>query len=330
MCPLKIIGGGSNSTMMKIGMDSEHFWNNVSGVEWLNYHHLLYFWTVAKEGGLRQAAEKLSVSQPSICAQIHSLEATLGEKLFRRRGRNLELTETGQMVFGFAEEIFSLGQELLSAVKQRPATRPLKLNVGVADSFPKLVTNQLLKPIFDLATPVQITCQEGKVEDLLARLATHRLDLVLADEPASISLKFKMFNHRLGASGVTFCAVPALAAKLAKGFPKSLNDAPALLPSQNANLRRSLEKWFRSIGVRPRLVAEFEDMALMKVVAADGRGFIPVPSIVTEEAVSRYELKIIGSTEKCTDQFYAITGERRLNHPAVVLITEHAQAKIFS
>ena len=315
--------------MRKILIYSELFWNNVFVVEWLNYHHLLYFWTVAKAGGLRPAAEKLSVSQPSICAQIQALETRLGEELFQRRGRKLELTETGQMVFGFAEEIFSLGQELLTSVSQRSVSRPLKLNVGVSDSFPKLITNEIFKPVFDLPSPVQVLCREGKVVDLLALLVTHRLDLVLADEPASTGLKFKTFNHLLGTSGVTFCAVPKLATQLAIGFPKSLNGAPALLPSQSANLRRSLEKWFRSIGVRPRLVAEFDDVALMKVVAADGRGFLPVASVVAEEAVTRYGLKIIGRTHKCNDQFYAITAERRLNHPVVVLITENAQKVLF-
>jgi LysR family transcriptional activator of nhaA len=299
-------------------------------MDWLNYHHLLYFWTVAKEGGLRQAAEKLSVSQPAICAQIQSLESALGEDLFRRRGRTLELTETGQMVFGFAEEIFSLGQELLSAVKHRTVSRPLKLNVGVADSFPKLITNHILTPVFELATPVEVICREGKLPDLLALLAGHRLDLVLADQPASTSLNLKTFNHLLGTSRVSFCAAPRLAAKLAKGFPNSLNGAPALLPSQSVNLRRSLEKWFRSHNLRPRLVAEFDDVALMKVVAADGRGFMAMPSIVDREALDRYKLKIIGKTVQCTDEFYAITGERRLTHPAVVLITKHAQKMIFS
>ena len=298
-------------------------------MEWLNYHHLLYFWTVAKEGGLRPAAEKLSVSQPSICAQIKALETRLDEELFRRRGRNLELTETGHMVFGFAEDIFSLGQELLSSIHQRSVSRPLKLTVGISDSFPKLITKQIFKPVFDLATLVQVTFWEGKVEDLLALLATHRLDLVLADQPASTGLKFKSFNHLLGSSGVTFCAIPKLATQLTKGFPKSLNHAPALLPTQSANLRRSCEKWFRSNGLTPRLVAEFDDAALMKVVAADGRGFMPVASVVAQEVVTRYGLKIIGSTDKCTDHFYAITAERRLTHPAVVLITENAQRVLF-
>lgn len=298
-------------------------------MEWLNYHHLLYFWHVAREGSIRKASEKLRVSQPSICAQLQSLEKALGEKLFRRSGRNLTMTETGQLVFGYAEEIFSLGGELLSAVKRGPTTRALKLNVGIADSVPKLVATAILKPVFSLTSPVHVVCREGKVEDLLSQLAALRLDIVLADEPASTGLPFKTFNHFLGSCGVTFCAMPELAKRLQKGYPKSLNGAPALLPTQNCSLRRSLEKWFLSLSIRPRIVAEFEDSSLMKSVATEGHGFIPVASVVAKEAVDRYRVKVIGATEKCTDQFYAITAERRLTHPAVVLITENAQKALF-
>lgn len=298
-------------------------------MEWLNYHHLLYFWNVAREGSILKASEKLHVSQPSICAQMKSLEEALGEKLFRRSGRNLVMTETGQLVFGYAEEIFSLGSELLSAVKQGPTTRALKLNVGVAESVPKLVAGAILEPVFNLPSPVHVVCREGKVEDLLSQLAAVRLDIVLADEPASTGLPFKTFNHLLGSCGVTFCAIPELAKRLQKGFPKSLNGAPALLPTQNTSLRRSLEKWFLSLGIRPRIVAEFEDGSLMKSVATGGVGFIPVASVVADDAVERYQFRVIGTTEKCTDQFYAITAERRLTHPAVVLMTEQAQKSLF-
>ncbi|MGZ8937974.1 MAG: LysR family transcriptional regulator [Limisphaerales bacterium] len=298
-------------------------------MEWLNYHHLLYFWSVAKEGSIRNASEKLRVSQPSICVQVQSLEEVMGEKLFRRSGRKLVMTETGQLVFGYAEEIFSLGGELLSAVKHGSARRALKLNVGVTDSLPKLVAQAILEPVFDVPDPVHVVCREGKAEDLLLQLASMRLDIVLADEPASTGLPFKTFNHLLGSSGVTFCASADIAKRLRKGFPKSLNDAPALLPAQNTNLRRSLEKWFQTLGIRPRVLAEFEDGALMKAIASGGRGFIPLASVVADEAVKRYRFKVIGSTEKCTDQFYAITAERRLTHPAVVLITEKAQKSLF-
>ncbi|MGZ8901324.1 MAG: LysR family transcriptional regulator [Limisphaerales bacterium] len=298
-------------------------------MEWLNYHHLLYFWSVAKEGSIRNASEKLRVSQPSICVQVQSLEEVMGEKLFRRSGRKLVMTETGQLVFGYAEEIFSLGGELLSAVKHGSTRRALKLNVGVTDSLPKLVAQAILEPVFDVPGPVHVVCREGKAEDLLLQLASMRLDIVLADEPASTGLPFKTFNHLLGSSGVTFCASADIAKRLRKGFPKSLNDAPALLPAQNTNLRRSLEKWFQTLGIRPRILAEFEDGALMKAIASGGRGFIPLASVVADEAVERYRFKVIGSTEKCTDQFYAITAERRLTHPAVVLITEKAQKSLF-
>ncbi|MBL9168814.1 MAG: LysR family transcriptional regulator [Verrucomicrobiales bacterium] len=298
-------------------------------MEWLNYHHLLYFWKVAREGSILMASEKLRVSQPSICAQLKSLEEALGEKLFRRSGRNLVMTETGQLVFGYAEEIFSLGSELLNAVKQGTAQRALKLNVGVADSVPKQVASAILKPVFNLPIPVHVVCREGKVEDLLSQLAAVRLDIVLSDEPASTGLPFKTFNHLLGSCGVTFCAMPELAKRLQKGFPKSLNGAPALLPTQNTSLRRSLEKWFQSLDIRPRIVAEFEDGSLMKSVARGGGGFIPVASVVADEAVERYKFRVIGATEKCTDQFYAITAERRLTHPAVILMTEQAQKSLF-
>ncbi len=290
-------------------------------MEWLNYHHLRYFWTVAKEGSLARAAAKLHVSQPSISEQIRELEEAFGEKLFRREGRNNKLTEAGQVVFGYAEEIFALGRELMNAVKQRPGAKTLRLHVGVVDSFPKLVTNEILSPVFAMPRTVHVICREGKMEDLLAQLAAHRLDIVLSDEPASSSTNFKTFSHSLGETGTTFCAEKRLAAKLKRGFPKSLQDAPALLPAENTALRRALEMWFREQRVQPRVVAEFEDLALMKVMAAEGRGFIAVPTVAVRDAVSHYGFHIVGESAKCRMQFHAITAERRIAHPAVALIT---------
>lgn len=294
-------------------------------MEFLNYHHLRYFWVTAKEGGLTRAAEKLRLSQPSICTQIQALERTLGDKLLRRTPRGLALTETGQKVFSFAEEIFSLGNELLSTMKQGPSTRPLRVNIGIADSLPKLLSYEMLKPIFHLAQPVQACCLEGKVPDLLAQLATYRLEVVLADEPAPASGSFKTFNHLLGECGVSFCAEPKLATRLKRGFPNSLGEAPALLPGPNSALRRSLEKWFRERGISPHLVAEFEDAGLVKVAAMDGLGFFALPSLVAHEAVSRYGVKIIGQAPECLQQFYAISAERRLTHPAVMAVTAQAR-----
>ena len=294
-------------------------------IEWLNYHHLRYFWTVAKEGSLARAAAKLHVSQSSISEQIRELESAFGENLFRREGRNNKLTAAGRLVFGYAEEIFALGRELMNAVKQRPGAKAFRLYVGVADSLPKLVTNEILKPLFAMPQTAHVICREGKMEDLLAQLAAHRLDIVLADEPASSSTNFKTYNHSHGETGTTFCAEKKLAAKLKRNFPQSLNDAPALLPTENTSLRRALETWFREQQIQPRIVAEFEDLALMQVMAAEGRGFIALPSVAVNDAVGHYGFQAIGRTEKCRVQFHAITAERRIAHPAVALITSPAR-----
>jgi len=300
----------------------------LSGMDWLNYHHLRYFWTVAKEGSLKQAAEKLHVSQPSISAQLRELEAALGEPLFRRSGRSKVLTDAGQVACRYAEEIFTLGRELVNAVKQRPTARDLRLYVGVADSFPKLVTNEILKPVFAMSRPVHVICREGKLDDLLGQLAAHRLDIVLADEPASSSTKVRTFNHPLGESCTSFCASGKVAMALKRGFPKSLHGAPALLPADNTSLRRAVEAWFRAMDVQPRVVAEFDDLALMKVVAAEGSGFIVLPSVVAGEAARHYGFRIVGVAGQCRVRFHAITAERRLVHPAVVVLTEHAQRQL--
>lgn len=297
-------------------------------MEFLNYHHLRYFWVVAKEGGLRKAAEKLHVSQPTISAQIAALEGVVGEKLFRRGGRALALTETGQHVMTYAEEIFSIGQDLLNSVKQRPTSRPLRMRLGVADALPKLVTYQIIEPIFHLAQPVQVSCWETKVADMLVELTAYRLDVVLADEPASSGVTANVFNHFLGECGVTFCAEPRLAAKLRRGFPKSLNGAPALLPMSNSGLRRSLEKWFHATGVRPRLVGEIEDPAFVNVLALHGLGFMSVPTLVAKEIVTRFGFREIGQTNECKQQFYAITPERKLTHPAVLAITSQGRVAV--
>jgi len=299
-------------------------------MEFLNYYHLRYFWVVAREGGLTKAAAKLHVSQPTISAQIQALEGVLGEKLFRRSGRNLRLTDVGQHVLSYAEEIFSIGQDLVSSVKQRPTSRPLRLHLGVADALPKLVTYRIIEPIFSLEQPVQVSCWETKLSDMLVELAAYRLDIVLADEPASSGVNARIFNHLLGECGVTFCAEATLARKLRRGFPKSLNGAPALLPMANTGLRRSIEKWFHANGIRPRLVGEFEDPALLHVFAFHGLGFIPVATLVAKEAATRFGFGVVGRTDACRQRFYAITPERKLTHPVVTAITSDARARLFA
>ena len=297
-------------------------------MEWLNYHHLRYFWIAAKEGSLTKAAAKLHVSQPSISEQIRELESLLDEKLFRREGRNNVLTDTGQLVFGYAEEIFAMGHEMMNAVKQRPGLKTIRLTVGITDSFPKLVTNEILSPVFSMPQQVHVICREGKMDDLLAQLAAHRLDLVLSDELATSSTNFKVFNHQLGATGALFCAEQKLGARLRRGFPNSLQGAPALLPVENTALRRALDTWFRDNGIEPRIVAEFDDLALMKVMAAEGRGFIAIPKVAAKDAIARYGYRVIGQADECRIQFNAITAERRIVHPAVALITNLSRARL--
>lgn len=297
------------------------------GTEFLNYHHLRYFWTVANEGSFRRASEKLRVSQPSMCTQIKVLEASLGEALFRPCGRSLELTEFGQLVHGYAEEIFTLGGEILRATKQAPGVRALRLHVGIVDSFPKLMSYEILRPVLDHQPPVRLTCHEGKLADLVSQLSTHRIDVVLSDEPVSPGSAGKVFNHLLGSSEITFCAMPGMARSLKGRFPKNLDDAPVLLPTQNCSLRRDLEKWFQAAGIQPRVVAEFEDAALMKIVATCGSGFIAVPTVVVSEAIERYGFVPIGRTKEVETWFYAITAERRFTHPAILALTRNLKAK---
>ena len=300
-------------------------------MEWLNYHHLRYFWMVARKGGVRKAAEELHVSQPSISAQLGLLEEALGEKLFKRSGRNLVLSEVGHVVLSYADEIFSAGRELISAVKQRPSKRPLRLNIGITDAVSKLITFEILREAFRFTDPmIHIVCREGEIGPLVNQLQAHRLDLVLADEPASSSLKAKTFNHRLGRSGVTFCAVPALATKLRRNFPQSLNGAPALLPTENMGMRAALETWFDAQGIRPRVIGEFEDSALMEVCSSGGRGFTVVHTVVDRAALKHYGLRVIAKVDECGSDFFAITAERRVKHPAALAITKYAYTSLFA
>lgn len=288
--------------------------------EWLNYHHLRYFHAVAKEGSISRAAEKLRTSQPSICSQVKQLESALGETLYRRSGRSIVLTDFGRLIYGYADEILALGSELLTVAKRAPTARTLRLNVGIVDSFPKLLSLDILRPAFAQAPPVRVTCHEGKLEDLLGQLASHRLDALLADEPPPSSAKVKTFCHVLGSSGVTFCASPALGRKLTTRFPRKLHGAPMLLPTQNTALRRDLEKWFRSVKIEPVVIGEFEDAAFAKIVATEGIGITVVPTVVAPEAIERYGFVPIGRTAECQIHLYLITAERRIEHPAVALL----------
>jgi LysR family transcriptional activator of nhaA len=296
---------------------------------WLNYHHLLYFFTVARDGSIVRAAETLRLTQPTISGQIKALEDALGERLFERQGRRLVLTETGRVVYRYASEIFALGRELVDAIGDRPTGRPLRLVVGVADQLPKMLVHRLLLPALTLPGGVQIVCREDKTDRLLAALAVHDLDVVLADAPMSAGVSVRAYSHLLGECGVTFCAARPLAARLRRRFPRSLDGAAMLLPTDNVATRRSLDAWFDSEGVRPRIVAEVEDSAVLKAFGHAGAGVFPVAAVVEPDVVRQYGVGIVGRTEAVRERFYAISVERRLKHPAVVAITERARSDLF-
>lgn len=298
-------------------------------MEWLNYHHLLYFWTVAKEGSIARACEKLRLAQPTISGQLRSLEETLGEKLFTKSGRGLVMTDVGRTVFQYADEIFGLGRELQDVLKGRPRGRPQRMLVGVSDMFAKLIAYRILSPALEMSEPVQIVCDEDTPDRLLAALAEHRLDVVLSDSPITATMPVKVFNHLLGTCGVTLFAASKLAARYRKTFPASLDDAPFLLPMTGSSLRRSLEQWFDASDVRPRLVGEFKDGALMMTFGQAGAGIFAAPSAIEKEVRDHYKVAVVGRIDSVIERFYAISVERKLKHPAVVTITESAREKLF-
>jgi LysR family transcriptional activator of nhaA len=299
-------------------------------MDWLNYHHLLYFWTVAREGGLVPAGKVLRLSHPTLSAQIHALEDRLGEKLFTRSGRSLALTEMGRVVFRYADEIFTLGREMVDAVGDRSTGQPLRLEVGVAEVVPKLVVRRLLQPALALPEPVRLVCREGSYERLFADLAVHTLDIVLSDSPVPAGSSVRAFSHLLGETGVSFFATPKLAAAHRRGFPRSLHGAPMLLPLEQVALRRSLNPWFEGHGIRPRVVGEFEDSALLAEFGADGAGIFAAPTVVEAEVVARLGVRLVGRVEEVRERYYALSVERRLKHPAVVAISDAARQALFA
>ena len=298
-------------------------------MEWLNYHHLLYFWVVACHGSVTRAAAELRLAQSTVSTQLRTLEEVLGEKLFARTGRRLVLTDVGRLVFRYADEIFGLGRELLETVKGRPTGQPMRLTVGIADAVPKLIAYRFLGPALTGAEPVRIICREDKPDRLLAQLAVHGLDLVLSDAPIGPTTKVRAFNHLLGECGVTFFAAPALARTCRRGFPRSLGGAPMLLPTDNTALRRSLDDWFESEDIRPRVASEFEDSALLMAFGQAGMGLFPAPSAIERQVRSQYGVVVVGRLDTVRERFYAISGERRLKHPAVVAISEAARQRVF-
>jgi LysR family transcriptional regulator, transcriptional activator of nhaA len=297
-------------------------------MEWLNYHHLYYFWTVAKEGTIARACEKLRLAQPTISGQLRQFEESLGEKLFARSGRRLVLTESGHVVYRYAEEIFSAGEELLNVLRGRPRGRPARFVVGISDSLPKLIAFRILEPVLRMPETVQLACLEDKPEGLLLRLGAHSLDLILTDAPLSGAFRARAYNHHLGSSGLSFFGAPQLAQRCKKNFPQSLDGVPFLLPVEGASLRRELEQWFDRHRIRPQITGEFQDSALLKVFGQAGAGIFAVTTAVEKEVRDSYGVSLVGRTDEIKENFYAISVERRLKHPAVIAVTEAARQKL--
>lgn len=299
-------------------------------LEWVNYHHLLYFWVVAREGGLVPAGKVLRLSHPTLSAQIHALEDHLGEKLFTKVGRKLALTEIGRVVFRYAEEIFTLGREMVDTVKGRSTGQPLRLDVGIVDVVPKLVVRRLLQPALSLPEPVKLVCHEDSYDKLLADLALHTLDILIADSPVPAGSSVRAFNHLLGETKVSFFGTQSLASTFKRGFPGSLDGAPMVLPLENSALRRMLNQWFDHHAIRPQVVAEFEDSALLKVFGADGVGLFAAPTVVEKEVCRQYGVSVIGHADDVKERFYAVSVERRLKNPAIVAISDVARHELFA
>lgn len=298
-------------------------------MEWLNYHHLLYFWAVAREGTIAKASEMLLLAQPTISEQVRNLEESLGTKLFQKEGRNLILTEEGRIAYEYADEIFSRGRELADVLRGRQTSRILRFTIGIADVVPKLIAYRLILPALKLQEPTRLICREGKPDKLLSQLAIHQLDLVISDAPLDPAIPIKAYSHLLGRSGLSFFAHPRLAEACTGAFPSCLDGMPFLLPSDNTDLRRSLDHWFEAQGVRPVVAGEFDDSALAVVFGEDAVGAFAAPTVTESEVCRQFGVSVLGRTLDIMESFYAISLDRRLKHPAVIAISHAAHSEIF-
>jgi LysR family transcriptional activator of nhaA len=295
----------------------------------LNLKHLRYFWAVAKYGSIARAAEVLHLTPQTISGQLRELEEQVGSKLFSKSGRNLVPNEIGRLVFSYADDIFRLGDELQDVLAGRAPTGGMRLNVGIAMVVPKLLAHRILAPVLSMSDPVRLVCAERPLVDLLAELSVHKLDLILADSPLSPALNIRAYNHPLSESETSFFAAPTLAGALSEGFPQTLDGAPMLMPASGTALHRALQQWLESQEVRPRIVAEIEDRALMKTFGEAGAGIFTAPRSVEADVLAKYRVQVIGRAEDLKERLYAITAERRIKHPAVSVITEAARSGHF-
>jgi len=291
----------------------------------INYKHLRYFWVVAKEGGVVRASERLNLTPQTISGQLRLLEESLGLDLFNRVGRNLELSEDGRLVLSYADEIFSLGNEMEETIHHLPSGRPQLFKVGVVDMVPRSIAHRILEPALHMPEPVRMVCREASLDSLLAELAVHRIDLVLADRPIPSTVSARGFSHKLGECAVSFFATPALSGNLVGSFPGCLDGAPILLPSIGNQLRAGIDLWLDKQRIQPRLVAEFDDSALMKAFGQEGAGIFIAPAVIEAEVERQYRVKSIGRVDEVKEHFYAISIERRVLHPVVAEVVGKAR-----
>jgi LysR family transcriptional regulator, transcriptional activator of nhaA len=296
----------------------------------LNFKHLRYFWMVARTGSIARAAGQLHLAAHSISGQLKEFEATLGVELFRRSGRNLELTDAGQRILSYADDIFSIGDELLDVLREQKVKKTLPFRVGIADSVSKLVTYRLLEPALKLEEPVRLICREGRLTPLLAELAIHRLDMIIADRPMPAHLNVRGYSHLLGESGLSVFGTRSVVKGLSGKFPAALANAPFLLPGEDVAIRPKLIQWFEANDLRPHVVGEFDDSALMKAFGQAGAGLFVAPTAIVDYVCRQYKVVEIGRIDSVVEQLYAITTERRLTHPAVVAISKAAKEDIFA
>ena len=297
----------------------------------MNFKHLHYFWVTAKAGGINRAGEQLHTTPQTLSGQIKLLEGWLGRRLFRKSGRQLELTDDGRLALGYADQIFNLGVEMEAALRQSgKGLKTLDFRVGVADSVAKSVVYRLLSPALSMAEPVRLICSEGRFPDLLAQLALHRLDLVLADEPMSGRVSIKAFNHLLGSTPMSFFCTPALRKTLRGDFPQCLNGAPLLIQGAASSVREQLDSWCTRHQIYPRIIGEFDDGALMKAFGQEGRGLFMSATVLERETAAQYGVEVVGRTTEMVEEFFAVSVERRITHPCVAAITQAARNDLFT
>ncbi|KEX92781.1 transcriptional activator NhaR [Pseudomonas umsongensis] len=296
----------------------------------LNYRQLHYFWVVAKTGSIVRACEQLNLTPQTISGQISLLEQTYGIELFRRVGRQLELTEAGRQTLPYAEQMFQLGGELELMLRAQPNEQQILFRVGVADVVPKSIVYRLIAPTMELTEPLRITCREDKLERLLADLAIQRLDLVISDSPMPSHLDIKGYSQKLGECGISFFATAELAARYGQDFPRSLHGAPLLIPGPETVVRSRLQRWFAEQQIQPQIVGEFDDSALMQAFGQSGSGIFIGPSVIANEVQRQYGVQVIGQTDAVSESFYAISVERKVKHPGIVAITEGARRELFT